>query len=296
MHKIRRILAWGAALALLAGVGAASAATSAAPSNYVAQASVRVLDTRTANTPLAAGKTLVVSTGVPASATAVTVNVTITGVTGGGYVVVYADGSARPNPGSNVNFGVGQTQANQVTVPTTNGKIDITSGTLSGSVQVIVDVEGYYEQTAAAYAPAATLSASDKGGETVSTGGNAYNTALDVADLTFPTAGTYQVSVNAKATPAAATGAVQVFPAFYVYDQPISSTWAGNLFNIGSGALESGANGTIDSYYSGSGLVTVTAGEVLHFYAGGYDSDKSPGSYTLDSLFVVAVPVTVPAS
>jgi hypothetical protein len=297
MRKIRRILAAGAALALLAGVGAASAAsTSSAPSNYVAQASTRVLDTRTSNTPLAAGHTVVVDTKAPASATAVTVNLTVTGVTGGGYVVAYGDGSAKPDPASSVNFGVGQTVANETTVAVTDGKIDVYSGAGSGSVQLIVDVLGYYTATAAAYAPAATSSAHDTGGETVVTGGSFSTNAQEVATLALA-AGSYEVSVGAKATPAAATGAVEVFPQFFVYNQVKNPAFTGDEFNVGSGALESGANNNIDSYFSGSGLVTVpSGGETLHVYAFGYDSDRSAGSYTLDNLSITAVPVTVPAS
>lgn len=91
-----------------------------------------------------------------------------------------------------------------------------------------------------------------------------------------------------------ADGAVQVYPQFYVYNGQMAADFSNDLFNVGSGALESGANGTIDSYFSGSSLVTVAGPgtEELHIYAFGYDSDRSAGSYTLDSLSVVAVPVT----
>lgn len=297
MKKIHRILALGAALALLAGVGAASAAApSSAPSSYVTQTSTRVLDTRTANTPLASGRTTVIDTKVPAGATAVTVNLTITGVTGGGFVLAYADGATRPDPASSVNFGVGQTVANETTVALTNGKIDVYNGAASGSVQVIVDVLGYYTAAAAAYVPPTTASAHDTGGETVTTGGSFSANAQEVATLALA-AGSYEVSLSAKATPTAATGSVEVFPQFFVYNQAKNPAFTGDEFNAGSGALESGSNSNIDSYFSGSGLVTVpSGGETLHVYAFGYDSDRGSGSYTLDNLSITAVPVAVPVS
>jgi hypothetical protein len=44
----------------------------------------------------------------------------------------------------------------------------------------------------------------------------------------------------------------------------------------------------IDSYFSGSGVVTVPAGgETLDIYAFGYDSDTTGGSYAMDDVSVV---------
>lgn len=303
-RNLRNVAIAAVALAVVGGVGAAQAVVAtSSPSSYTAQASTRVLDTRTTHSPLAAGQTLPVSVGTPDGATAVTVNITVTAPTGGGYVLAYADGTARPNPGSTVNFGAGQTVANETTVPVTNGKIDLYNGS-TGSVQLIVDVEGYYT-AASTYTPPATVTASANtgaNGQTIATGGSARTNATDVVQLAL-TAGTYQVSVNAKATPIVQLSAgqptgVQVFPQFFVYNGALDPTaqvwWSNNLFNVGSGALESGQYNNIDSYYSGSGLVTVpTGGETLHVYAFGYDSDRGAGSYILDSLTVTAVPVSV---
>lgn len=288
-----------AAAVVVAGAGSAFAASAggSGPSNYNAAASTRILDTRTAHTPLAAHGTLVLTvTGAPANATAVVLNLTETNATGGGYLLAYADGSARPAAGSNLNFGTGQTQANQATVPVSDGKVDIYSGAGSGSTDVIADLEGWYTPTPAAtvYTPpttvsqSAALNASSVVG-TANSGGGAVAGATDELDVAL-TAGTYQVSVNAKATPNAST-ASNVDPQFFVYDQTLTSSFTGDQFNAGSGALQNGTSH--DSYFSGSGLVTVpAAGETLHVYAFGYDGDSGASTYTLDSLTLTAVPVS----
>ncbi len=80
--------------------------------------------------------------GVPAGATAVALNVTVTGPNSNGYLTVYPTGSTRPTA-SNVNFVKGQTVANSVVAKVgTGGKV-----TVYGSAQrahVIVDVAGYF--------------------------------------------------------------------------------------------------------------------------------------------------------
>lgn len=135
----------------------------------------------------------------------------------------------------------------------------------------------------------------DLGGvASVPTGGGFVSNATLVGTVNLA-AGTYLVSVSAKATPLAATGAVQVFPQFFVYDQAANSSFTGDLLNVGSGALESGANATIDSYYSGSSTVTLDAATTLHIYAFGYDSDQGASNYKLDDLTVNATAIT-PAS
>ena len=304
---LKRAAAWltGTALAALAIGGVASATvTSSAPSNFHPITSARVLDTRTVHIPVAAGATYVadLTKALPVTASAVVLNLTVTDATGGGYVLAYPDGANRPNPGSTINFGKGQTVANNVTVAVTDNKVDLYNAS-SGSVDLVADLEGYY--TASAAAPATLTSQTTTAG-VIKTGGSAATNATDAVELTLP-AGTYQVSVNAKATPieqlsAGQPSGVQIFPQFFVYNGALNPTpptghwWDNDLFNVGSGALESGQNVTIDSYYSGSGLVTVAGpgSEELHIYAFGYDSDRGAGSYTLDDLTVTAVPVTAP--
>jgi hypothetical protein len=141
-------------------------------------------------------------------------------------------------------------------------------------------------------------STTDLGGVTsVPTGGGFVANATKVGTVSLPSAGTYLISLNAKATPNATTSG-DVFPQFFVYDQAKNSSFTGDLFNAGSGALEDPTsselpNHVIDSYYSGSEQITLTSatGTTLYIYAFGYDSDTGAGSYTLDDLTVTATQI-----
>lgn len=82
--------------------------------------------------------------GVPASATvqAVAINVTATNGTAGSFLTVYPNLVPRPNASTN-NWRPGETDANLVKVNVNNGgKISIYNQ--AGTVDVIVDVEGYW--------------------------------------------------------------------------------------------------------------------------------------------------------
>jgi len=122
----------------------------------------------------------------------------------------------------------------------------------------------------------------------IPTGGGFVANSTEVGTLSLAP-GTYQVDLYAKATPNKDTGTVQVFPQFFVYSQPKNASFTGDEFNVGAGALE--PNGTNhDSYYSGSGVITVpSGGETLHIYAFGYDSDSGAATYALDSGTVTVV-------
>jgi hypothetical protein len=97
-------------------------------------------------TPIGGGTALKVPTGI----TGIAMNVTVTNVTGGGYLAVYpnetASGASVSTPNvSNLNFSVGQTVPNMVMVPVgADGKVDFFNGAISGSTDVIADIAGYY--------------------------------------------------------------------------------------------------------------------------------------------------------
>jgi hypothetical protein len=122
----------------------------------------------------------------------------------------------------------------------------------------------------------------------VPTGGGfvANSTQVGTIDLK---AGTYLLSLNAKATPNA-NNAFEIYPQFFVYNQVKSASFAGDLLNVGSGPLASN-NTNIDSYYSGSAVITVASDTTLYVYAFGYDSDRSASTYTLDDLAVTATQI-----
>ncbi|MFC1420914.1 TolB family protein [Streptacidiphilus cavernicola] len=95
--------------------------------------------------PIAANAThtlTVTGSTVPAGATAVVLNVTVTKAKAGGYLTVYPNGTAKPTA-SNLNWLTGGTVPNLVTVRLVDGKLDFAVHS-SGSVGVIADVFGYY--------------------------------------------------------------------------------------------------------------------------------------------------------
>jgi alpha-tubulin suppressor-like RCC1 family protein len=104
----------------------------------------RLLDTRTDGGPLGPGETRVfgLSDRVPASATAVTFNLTATGSTASTFVTAWPADSPRPNS-SNINLPAGDTRANLVTVPIgPNRRVMLFNN--AGTVNLLADVAGFY--------------------------------------------------------------------------------------------------------------------------------------------------------
>lgn len=118
---------------------------------------VRLLDSRISTggwvgpLPSGPGRDLMVRkpgnpNGVPATATTVVANVTVTGGTAQSFLKVWPSGETSPNV-SNLNLLPGQTIPNLVTVKIgTNGAVKISNKL--GSVHVILDVVGYFDPTA----------------------------------------------------------------------------------------------------------------------------------------------------
>jgi len=115
----------------------------------------RVVDTRNPDGPLggpalAAGapRTFAVAAmvcGVPATARALSLNVTLTGSLAGGSVVLYPGDVALP-PTSSVSFAAGQTRANNSIMGLSrDGLGTITALSASSQVHLILDVNGYFE-------------------------------------------------------------------------------------------------------------------------------------------------------
>jgi len=111
---------------------------------------VRVLDTRTTlgahHGKLGAGATLTLTVpNLPAGATAVALNVTVTNPTTASTLTVCPGGTSLPLA-SNLNYLAGQTIPNMVLVPLGPGNT-VTFHNSSGTVNVIADVLGYFSQT-----------------------------------------------------------------------------------------------------------------------------------------------------
>ncbi len=123
----------------------------------VSQPSTRLLDTRGPSRvgsiagPVAPSSTQVVQVagraGVPATATAVLLNVTVVGATSPGNLRVFPGSSAVPNT-SVVNYAPGVDKANSTLVPLGPGGTvafwsDTAVGTVENPVEVVLDVVGY---------------------------------------------------------------------------------------------------------------------------------------------------------
>jgi outer membrane protein assembly factor BamB len=110
----------------------------------------RLVDTRVAGPALQPGspRTFVATgaCGVPDTAAALSVNVTVTGPTAAGHLVLAPGGQTLPLA-SNVNFGAGQTRANNAILGLAidgSGAFVVTSGG-TGTVDFILDVNGYFQ-------------------------------------------------------------------------------------------------------------------------------------------------------
>jgi hypothetical protein len=134
-------------------------------SQYTPLSPARIADTRCASSPqpnwcasealpsvnaalsaLGAGSTIDVTVAgivnVPLTATAVALTVTVTVTTAQSYLSVYPTGASRPTA-SNINWVTGETIPNLVIVQVGSGG-KVTLYNYQGSVDVVVDVEGYY--------------------------------------------------------------------------------------------------------------------------------------------------------
>jgi hypothetical protein len=139
----------GVVIALAAATPAAAVPASG---TYHATTPTRILDTRiglrSAGVPVAPGSEVVLQVAglppVPANASAVVLNVTVTEPKAAGFVTVYPDGGARPIA-SNLNFVPNQTVPALVVVAVpSNGKVRFYNQSPHGSVQLFADVSGYY--------------------------------------------------------------------------------------------------------------------------------------------------------
>jgi hypothetical protein len=83
--------------------------------------------------------------GVPPSARSVAVNVTVTEPAAAGLLTLHPGGSTLPLA-STINYRAGQTRANNAVVLLgVAGDVQVFCGQLSGSVQLILDVTGYFQ-------------------------------------------------------------------------------------------------------------------------------------------------------
>ena len=114
----------------------------------------RLLDTRNPAGPLG-GPPLPAGTdrsfplagrcGIPATARALSVNVAVTGANAAGHLRFHPGGTPLP-VASAINYSAGQTRSNNAIVPlSVLGELAVYAGQGSGTVHVILDVNGYFE-------------------------------------------------------------------------------------------------------------------------------------------------------
>jgi hypothetical protein len=123
--------------------GTDPAATGAA---FVGMTPTRLIDTRNGHGPIGAVGTLILpiagQNGVPATAKAVVLNVTVTNPTAPSFLTVWPDGATLPLA-SDLNYVAGLTVPNLVVVKVgTAGAVDFYNG--AGSTDLIVDIVGWY--------------------------------------------------------------------------------------------------------------------------------------------------------
>ena len=207
------------------------------------------------------------ATGVPATATAVIANVTVTGATAGSFVSTWPSGETQPTS-SNLNFGAGETIPNLVVVKIgTNGAIRFANAV--GAVDVIVDVVGYFDPTGGSrfHAISPTRILDDR----VPTGlpgpwGPGATRALPVAGAsgTNVPAGATGLVANVTATSGTAGSFIAVFP------DGVALPNSSNV-NFGPGqtipnlvTVKVGTNGKID-FYNKAGTVDIIADAVGYY-------------------------------
>jgi hypothetical protein len=156
-----RWAAIGAAIAVSLGAGGLSIANAAIGSGeravFVPVTPCRVLDTRPGEavpgrqTPLGAGETFTQNAhgnngrcrGIPADATALSLNVTTTNATGGTFVTIWPTGPVRP-VASSLNPAPNQPPTpNAVTTDiSASGQFNVYN--FAGQVDILIDINGYY--------------------------------------------------------------------------------------------------------------------------------------------------------
>ncbi len=197
------------------------------PGGFRAVHSIRLLDTRgnigalgpvqpqhSVNVEVAGTSYEIPPNGVGAAV----VNVTVTHTQSSGYLTAYPANTTRPTV-SNVNFLKGQTVANLATVRVQDGKISIYNGS-AGTVDIVVDIAGYYlSGTAADPGAFQTLAPARVLDTRIGLGANkAPVPAAGTLTLTVgghglvPASGVRAVVLTLTATRAASTGYVTAYP------------------------------------------------------------------------------------
>lgn len=208
------------------GFGPGGVSTPVVPgpgSGYMPITPVRILDTRDGTgSPGRFGpgesKNLTVAdvAGIPANATAVAINMTVTGPSAASHLTVWPAGVGRPEA-SNLNFSAGETIPNLVKVKVgAKGQVSIFNN--AGTVDVIGDAVGYYVEgdgdELTGVTPARVLDSRDGTGTQPTPWAGSQTRDVQVTDRGgVPASGVSAVVLNVTATGATAASHLTVWPA-----------------------------------------------------------------------------------
>lgn len=257
-------------------------------SDYTPYGPTRILDTRKGTgvakaAPVPANGTVrlkIAGNGsIPSNVTAVALNITVVSPTRSGYAEVYPDGSPRPAV-SNVNFGPGQTIANSIIVPVTDGYVDLVNAS-AGSTELLADVTGYFSQVAASgYTPLTPdrLLDTTKGiGAAKGALPADKSLSLTVAgadDGQLPSSGITAVVLNVTVTQATGNGDLTAYPGGKPKPGTSNLNFKAGDVRAASVLVPVGADGKIDIANGGSTGATQVLADVA-----GYFSADSTNSY-----------------
>ncbi len=153
--RSRFVVAALATLASLAWLGSATPAFAQAGTSYFTVAPCRVLDTRNAIDPNGfGGPALIASStrtfnlagqcGISTGAQAIAANITVVGPAAPGYLTFYPAGGSQPLA-STINYSTNQVRANNAVLALgANGGVACAAGLSTGTVDLVIDVTGYF--------------------------------------------------------------------------------------------------------------------------------------------------------
>jgi hypothetical protein len=245
------------------------------------------------------------TTGVPTTASAVVLNVTAAHATLPSFLTVFPAGKTRPTA-SNLNFGAQaplQAIANRVTVGVgTSGQIEVYN--LTGTVNVDVDVDGYYSGTGGVGSPfvaitpirvADTVTANKVGSETPIPAPPPQAAATETFTLATPDipANSAGVAMNLTVVPGNKPGYLTSYPTSTA-TPPVASdvNWTASEspavpnFTIADTAGTGAAQNVkvANSYFTTGATVDVIADDFGYF---------APSTAPVDTLAVTANPATI---
>lgn len=273
------VLSVGVALGMVlswAGTVTVAQASGTPGDAYSALAPVRIKDTRTSSGPLGPGAVLTVPIAghwdVPTTATAVSLNVTVTATTAASFLTVFPAGQPLPLA-SNLNWLPEETRANLVMVPVgSDGAVSFYNQL--GQVQVVVDLQGYFSPSPTAgpgdYIPLPPSRIADtRTGSGEPDAGDAVGPGqildIQVAGMGgVPSTGVGAADLNVTVTDPTAASYLTVYPAGEPTPLASNLNWTPELTVANRVMVPLGVDGQI-SVYNQSGTVQVVVDVAGYF-------------------------------